>query len=801
MLLAGDFNYPCLNWETLSSPAPDDHPTHLFMAKLADLFLVQHISSPTRYRAGSQPSLLDLVITTEEGMVSNIEYLPGLSRSDHLQIRFTVHCYTAPSTVQLTKKPALHRADFNLLRGEAGKVDWGQIRDMNPQCAYTFFEKSLLGLVDQHVPKTRLGKSKNLYMNKEALKLRKKKRNLWATYSRTLDTNDLEKFNVCRNKLRKMTRKLRRDFEALLTSNIKTNPKAFWKYANTRLKTKPGIDVLKDELGQPKSSPSDKSKLLNEFFSSVFTTEDQTTMPAPQHRHLPVGRLSDVVITSEEVHQKLLKLNVSGAPGPDGLHPRVLKELAPQIAAPLSWLFNACLETSSVPNEWRHAVVVPIFKKGSRQSASNYRPISLTSTVCKTMEAIMRDKILNHLATNNLLSPHQHGFCPSRSCSTQLLETMDAWTKTIEDKQPLDAVYLDFRKAFDSVPHGRLLLKLQEHGIDGKPLGWMRAFLTNRTQQVLVEGVVSTRAAVTSGVPQGSVLGPLLFLLYINDLPDHISSSIKLFADDCKVYNPVYSSQARDALQEDLNKLGNWSSQWLLPFNLDKCHVLHVGPSNPNATYMMQGRPLKATESERDLGIIVDGLLDFHQQTTGAVAKANRILGVIKKSFANLDKQSLPVLFISLIRPLLEFSNCIWGPFSRGDQRLVERVQRRATKMVPELRQKPYSERLRLLDLPSLTYRRLRGDMIVIYQILHDAMHVQDGLLRLAEAGITRGHPFKLHKPHAFSRARRNFLSIRAVNNWNNLPCHVVSAPSLNAFKSRLDIHWKAIRFSSVFDN
>ena len=801
LLLAGDFNYPHINWETVSTTAHEDHPAHLFLNKLADLFLVQHVAKPTRYRAGAVPSLLDLVITTEEGMVSHIDYMPSLSKSDHLVLRFSVRCYTVPNVAQFSKKPALHRANFDLLRGEAAKIDWAKIQGMSVASAYKFFENTISRLVDQHVPKTRTGKTKNLYMNREALRLRKKKRLLWATYTRCPNLEDLAKYKLCRNKLRKLTRNLRRDFEAQIASDVQTNPKSFWRYVNTRLKTKPGIDVIEDEQGQPKSLPSDKSELLNKFFSSVFTTEDPKSLPVLERRPLPSGSLSDVSITSEEVYLKLLRLNISGAPGPDGLHPRILKELALHVALPLSQIFNACLQTSSIPDEWRHAVVVPIFKKGKKQSPSNYRPISLTSTVCKTMEAIMRDKILYHLTTNCLLSPHQHGFRPGRSCSTQLLEAMDTWTQKIEDKQPLDAVYLDFRKAFDSVPHVRLLLKLEAHGIEGKALSWVRAFLTDRTQQVLVEGTLSTKTSVTSGVPQGSVLGPLLFLLYVNDIPDHISSGIKLFADDCKVYQPVHSSLARDVLQVDLNELGNWSSLWQLPFNLDKCHVLHIGPGNPNETYTMMGRPLKATESERDLGVIVDGQLNFHQQTAAVVSKANKVLGIVRKSFANLDMKSLPLLFKSLIRPHLEFSNCIWGPSSRGDQKLVERVQRRATKMVPELRAKPYSVRLRLLDLPSLTYRRLRGDMVVIYQILHHTMDLQEGLLPLSETRVTRGHPFKLHKPQAVSRARRNFLSVRAVNSWNSLPYHVVSAPSVNAFKSRLDIHWKAIRYSSVFDD
>ena len=480
--------------------------------------------------------------------------------------------------------------------------------------------------------------------------------------------------------------------------------------------------------------------------------------------------------------------------------PRVLRELAPCIASPLATLFEKCLKASSIPREWKHATVVPIFKKGQKKLASNYRPISLTSVVCKTMEAIVKDRIMLHLEANNLLSPHQHGFRPARSCTTQLLEAMDSWTQVMEEGQPLDVVYLDFQKAFDSVPHVRLLLKIEAHGIEGEVLQWIKAFLSGRTQQVLVEGALSDRSPVTSGVPQGSVLGPLLFLLYVNDIPNQLHSSVKLFADDCKLFNSVQSPQARHQLQKDLHEVRNWSMLWQLPFNLDKCRVLHLGSGNPQSSYNMSGQVLASTESEKDLGVLVDGSLNFHSQTSAAVAKANKLLGIIRKSFANLSKRSFPLLFKTLIRPHLEFGNCIWGPQSKGDQQLVERVQRRATKLIPELRNMTYSQRLRELNLPSLTYRRLRGDMITIFQILHGSIDVQEGLLQLSNTRKTRGHHLKLHKSRAKSRARRNFLSVRAVNSWNSLPSSVISAPSLNAFKSRLDSHWKDIHFISVLD-
>ena len=226
---------------------------------------------------------------------------------------------------------------------------------------------------------------------------------------------------------------------------------------------------------------------VNGFFGSVFTREDPSALSVPEVQ-CNVEEIPEVVVTKDDVQKKLETLNISGAPGPDGLHPRVLQELAPCIVTPITWLFNKSLELSVLPVQWLQATVIPIHKKGTRHSADNYRPISLTYVVCKMLESILRDKIMLHLKACKLLSPHQHGFRPSRSCTTQLLEVMDNWTQAIEDHESIDTIYLDFRKAFDSVPHGRLVQKLKSYGLKGKVLSWIEAFLSNRTQQVLVEG-------------------------------------------------------------------------------------------------------------------------------------------------------------------------------------------------------------------------------------------------------------------------------------------------------------------------
>ena len=297
-----------------------------------------------------------------------------------------------------------------------------------------------------------------------------------------------------------------------------------------------------------------------------------------------------------------------------------------------------------------------------------------------------------------------------------------------------------------------------------------------------------------SGVPQGSVLAPLLFILYVNDLPGALNCGIKIFAGDSKLYRSVQLPTDSLALQEDLDAAARWADEWQLTFNAAKCKVLHIGHRNRHHVYSLRGTALEETSAEKDLGVFIDVDLKFRKQAAAAVSKASQVLAVIRRSFQLLDKTTLPMLFKTLVRPHLEYGNIVWGPFNRADQQLIERVQRRATKMVPDLRHLPYPQRLRTLKLPSLYYRRHQGDMIAVFQLLHGGMDLDpDVFLNTAVARNTRGHPWRLVKPRAVSRIRRNAFSVRVVNDWNSLPSAVVTSASLNQFKNRLDTHWAHI--------
>lgn len=313
-----------------------------------------------------------------------------------------------------------------------------------------------------------------------------------------------------------------------------------------------------------------------------------------------------------------------------------------------------------------------------------------------------------------------------------------------------------------------------------------------------MNGHLSNWAPVTSGIPQGSVLGPVLFVIFINDLPDAVRSVVRIFADDTKMFGPATTAEDRAEIQSDIDKLSRWSEEWQLQFNTAKCSTMHFGRSNEKTTYYMRDsggvmRDLKESEIEKDLGVHVDNKLSFHQHVDEVVKKANRILGVIKRTFITRDKVIIKKLFTTMVRPILEYGNAARVHQFACDMDKIERVQRRATKLCSSLREKPYEERLKAMKLPSMQYRRERGDMIEVFKILTGKDRVQqEKLLPLSTTDRTRGHNLKIAKRHSRLNVRKCSFGLRVVNAWNTLPQWVVNAKDVNDFKTKLDKHWQS---------
>ena len=575
-----------------------------------------------------------------------------------------------------------------------------------------------------------------------------------------------------------------------MAKHSKSNPKQFWRFVNEKLKVNSGISPLDREDGTKATEDKDKASILNKYFASVFTKENMNNIPDFYPNEFSNGvSISDLRVTPEAVAKKLKELDPSKAQGPDKIPARVLKELSNELAYPISVLFNTSLETGELPDDWKSAEVIAIYKKkGKRSDPANYRPVSLTCILCKVLENIVRDLMVEHMDKQDLYSTSQHGFRKKRSCITQLLEVMDNFTYMIliEKGYDIDVVYLDFKKAFDSVPHERLLNKLSAYGIQGNILNWVRAFLSNRIQRVRVGCTTSPPENVTSGIPQGSILGPILFTIFINDLPDTIESTCKIFADDTKIYNTPSNSST---IQSDLEKLQTWSEKWQLGFNVTKCKALHVGKHNPAISYSMKNdgitQEILECEEEKDLGVTFDNQLNFNSHIDKAVSTAKRVLSMSKRAFKNLDKSAMLTIYKALIRPHLEYGNIIWAPKLKRHSIAIEKIQRKMTKLIPGIKDKPYQERMKILNLPSLKHRRRRGDLIETFKVLNGFVKVNN-IFSLSN-NLTHTNSKKIYTPFCKSQLRKNYLSFRVKPLWNALDQKIVNAPSTNSFKNLLD--------------
>ena len=825
VVIVGDFNHPKIKWVTMdydydqhivAKPTKSEHDQK-FLKCIEDSFLNQHVTKPTRIRENQTPTLDDLILSRNAETIEDLTHKSHLGKSDHLMLQFEIN-FNIDKPIEV-KKPRRNymKTDITKFHNIINK-DWEQILlNKSAEEAYNSFLKIYNKAVEEAVPLSYMSVStkyvKPPWMKPSTLQLVKKKHNLLIRFLNTRKDADKAAYHSIRNQVAHQTASDRIKFEEKIAAETKENVNAFWRYVNSSRKSKKSIpDLIKPDKSKA-TTDLEKAEVLNSQFSSVFTSEDLSNLPALPEVNI-LQTLDSITITHASIIKKLKNLRSDKAPGPDGVHPHLLKTLANTFAPILSMIFSISLESQELPSVWKTGIITALFKKGKKSQAQNYRPVSLTSIPCKILESFIVDNIINHLAENFLKNPNQHGFSKGRSTVTNLICALNIWTEALSHNIPVDIIYLDFEKAFDKVPHQRLLRQLSNFGICGKIHGWISSFLSNRTQAVKVNDSISSSAPVRSGVPQGSVLGPALFLIYVTNISDHIKNFTSLFADDTKLFSYILDSEDTvhntSKLQEDINTLATWSEVMQMSFNLSKCHIMHLGHNNSQHQYFMHKSShflkqknglsyrllfhnLEEVKHETDLGVCVDNNLKFSDHISAKLAKANKMLQVIRYTFKNITPEIFKKLYTSIVRPHLKYATPVWSPHSSTDINRIEALQRRATRLVTSLCDKTYTERLKELKLPTLEYRRVRQDLLLLWSITTENICLDQNtycytcpekmMLQRSLSTRTRGNSLKYQIQHHQSH-RSHFFSSRVIPLWNKLQEKTVTAKNINTFKT-----------------
>ena len=553
-----------------------------------------------------------------------------------------------------------------------------------------------------------------------------------------------------------------------------------------------------------------KANILNGQFQSVFTSRSPLSLsrlahmkvqslvdcgklnPGSFHRghHGSAPLMPEFQISTAGITKLLGNLKPGKAAGPDQIRPLILKELRNEISPIIKIIFDRSVETGKLPMDWCRAYVTPVFKKGDKTQAVNYRPISFTCILCKVLEHIMASQIVKHMNEHSLLYDLQHGFREKRSCETQLTMLVEDLARNASRGKQTDLILLDFSKAFDKVNHSKLIWKLHQYGIRSNVLRWVHAFLSNRSQSVVVGGEESDSVPVCSGVPQGSVLGPILFLIYINDLPDTITSTVRLFADDTALYLTIEGENDSANLQHDLDKLSVWERNWDMEFNPSKCQVIQVTGSRSrkpvSANYCLHGQILETVTCAKYLGVDISSDLSWRSHIDRITGKATKTLNFVRRNIKTKHPGVREMAYNTLVRPQLEYAAAVWDPHTKDKSYQVEKVQRRAARWVScnFVRLASVSDMIETLGWRSLQQRRADARLCLFYKIIHGLVALPLPDYIQPNTRISRYcHSMTFRQLHTSRDYYKYSFFPLAVVQWNALPETVASLPNLEAFK------------------
>ncbi|KAL5262155.1 hypothetical protein ACHWQZ_G007751 [Mnemiopsis leidyi] len=827
VFLTGDFNLPNLDWTTMkvdtSLGKAGREAAESLLEFMSRNFLSQVISQPTRNH-----NTLDLVLTNRVHYVCETK-AEDTCLSDHKLVS-VVLAYDARRNEHYSHYMKevedfsyfnlnLQKANFEDIREDLSRVDWNHLSELcQPDEDNSLFAElirlTVLQTCYKHAPVKDLPKAdKRPRISRPRRILHRKRKKLKGRINSLKSKNpQSSKISQLENDLSLLAFEIQASIshelnqkELKAVSCVKDNPKYFFSYAKRFSKLRSNIGPLRSkDTGLLHYDPQKMADMLQQQYSSVFSDpnnpDKRNTITSPP---ILTKNLSTIDFNIDDIVSAIDELSADSATSEGEIPARILKACKEPLAQALSILWKSSFETGVIPMVYKEQFITPVYKKGNKTDPANYRPISLTSHVIKIFERVIRKNLVEYLEINNLFSSKQHGFRKGRSCLTQLLQHMDYLLENFLDNSETDVIYLDYAKAFDKVDHSILLEKIKAYGIDGKLFEWIKQFLCGRSQTVVVDGKKSISMPVISGVPQGTVLGPILFLLYVNDMDKNIKSSkINSFADDTRISKRISNLNDCTLLQEDLEYVIEWSKENNMLLHEDKFEFLSyrtpasktIAEALPfmadvNNYTTSNGTTLDKSSLVRDLGVIMSEDLSWSPHINLMVDQANQIASWVLGVFKDRTKPVMMQLYKSLIRSRVEYCCPLWNPTKIADIHAIESIQRNFTRRISGLKNMNYWDRLKELNLSSLQRRRERYMIIHVWKILHgvcpnDIKMVFKDNSRLGTKVVVP--PLTKTATALAKTLYDNSFGVKAGRLWNTLPRDVNTQCKLECFKAKL---------------
>jgi len=785
ILLVGDFNCHHSTWlgsrDVHGAPKTNDAGSSCF-SLCQILGLTNVVNGNTFLRnTGGAVSTLDLVLTDSSDSVSNVTLETPVGISPHSRVAFTFKM--SPKTHKTYNKISwlYHRANWEDLCKSLKLCDWIVNHDVNQ--SWEKAKSNIQQAMNHFIPKKVIKRNSNdqpWFTDKCAIACFYKQK-MWFQYKKAPSEETKERYNKSRLAAEEVYRKARSFYAVNIQKKLSENagdPRAWWRIVN-HISGKGGqsaIPTLHYD-GISYETATDKAEVFKKNFASKSNIDDKSKIPPPCS-NFASSSLNNIKIRAKVVKTKLLHLKSSKATGPDGIPARVLRECADVLSKPLSSLFSLSLFHGVVPKEWKCANVIPIYKADGKSDPNNYRPISLLPIISKVMESIINDHLRKHLFGLRLISNHQFGFRPKHSTLDLLTCATQGWERALDKGQEIKVVALDISRAFDSVWHNGLMSKLMSAGVGGYVYRWIRDFLNDRFIRVVVNGRESSAVSINAGVPQGSILGPTLFLIFINDLSQVLSSTVCMFADDTTISAIVPNIKSRNdvasILSNDLRNVEAWAESWLVKFNAKKTQLMTISRkiNKDKNKICFLGETLKQENSIKLLGVHITNTLDWGYHVDKVAKRAGQHLGILRKAKKLLPSTALATLYKTRVRSAMEYCCPIWQNAPKFALQKMDAIQRKACRLMGI-----DQDVCPAMNIQSLEHRRNVSGLCQLHRMVSgtapiDVIDLLPPFIQPSKVSryVLQSHHFQLDIKRSRTAHHMNSFIPSMARSWNSLP-------------------------------